>query len=88
MVRIERRRVQRSQMLLDTDVLFRILPMDTALRTMIGALSTSTREADLVGWYDTGSTLGIIFADLNADKSFTAEHHGPLFPRDPRPLPS
>ena len=70
-LRIERRRVQRSQgpfvlMLLEIDVLFRTLPMDTALQILISAISTATRETDLVGWYEMGSTLGIIFAGLNA----------------------
>lgn len=71
-LRVERKRTERSGspfmlMLIDAGVSFEA---DDVLRQVIGAVSLSIRETDTLGWYKTGSVLGIIFTEIgSADES-------------------
>ncbi len=51
-------------MLLDSDSLVRIGNADTLLETVLRALSRSTRETDVKGWYKGGAVIGVIFTDI------------------------
>jgi exopolysaccharide biosynthesis polyprenyl glycosylphosphotransferase len=67
-IRREKGRTERSQspfilMLLDAGALF--LECPTTLPSVLGAVGRSTRDTDLVGWYATGSVLGVIFTEVN-----------------------
>ena len=54
-------------MLLDGGDLF---ATEEILNQVVGALTFSIRETDSLGWYETGSILGILFTELGtADNS-------------------
>jgi lipopolysaccharide/colanic/teichoic acid biosynthesis glycosyltransferase len=56
-------------MLLELERLLRGSHTDT-LGKIISALTTSTRETDITGWYENGSTIGVIFTEVgDAGKS-------------------
>jgi GGDEF domain-containing protein len=38
------------------------------LGRLISMLSVSTRETDLVGWYETGQALGVLFTEVSPEK--------------------
>ena len=65
----ERKRTERSGrrfvlMLLDPGRLLRTNNRDRALKALISALSESSRDTDLVGWYGNGPALGVIFTEV------------------------
>ena len=72
MLRVERKRTERSGkpfmlMLLDGGDLF---ATEEILNQVVSALTFSIRETDSLGWYETGSILGILFTELGtADNS-------------------
>lgn len=72
MLTLERRRAERSRkpfvlMLLDAQRLFSKGVPEKLLRQLINAISTSTRETDLVGWYKQGRVMGVIFTEVNVN---------------------
>jgi lipopolysaccharide/colanic/teichoic acid biosynthesis glycosyltransferase len=72
MLTLERRRAERSRkpfvlILLDASA---FIEEKTADRFMIGVCSVllkSTRETDLIGWYEKGVVLGVIFTEVSAE---------------------
>lgn len=72
MIALERKRTERSGkpfllMLLDAG---HCLPSDRngkVLGKILSALSLSTRETDVTGWYKNGSIVGVMFTDISAD---------------------
>ena len=69
MLYLERKRTERSLnrfvlMLLESDGLLKAGPDQQVLQKVIDALSGSTRETDIKGWYEHGSVLGIIFTEI------------------------
>jgi len=69
MLYLERKRTERSGhsfvlMLLEARKLLRRGPDDEALGQIILALSRSTRETDMRGWYLAGSVMGVIFTEI------------------------
>ncbi|MGA8214130.1 MAG: sugar transferase [Candidatus Sulfotelmatobacter sp.] len=72
MIALERKRTERSGkpfllMLLDAG---HCLPSDRngrVLGKILSALSLSTRETDVTGWYKTHSIVGVMFTDISAD---------------------
>ena len=73
MLTLERRRAERSRkpfvlMLLDAQALFTNGVSDKLLRQLTNAVSSSTRETDLVGWYKQGGVVGVIFTEVNLDE--------------------
>lgn len=64
---LERKRTERSRrrfvlMLLDAGSLLKVTK--TALASLLSALSQSSRDTDLKGWYRTGSVIGVIFTEI------------------------
>jgi lipopolysaccharide/colanic/teichoic acid biosynthesis glycosyltransferase len=71
MLRLERKRTERSQtpfvlMLLDTRRLLRAASNGEHFEKVLCALSHSTRETDVKGWYENGSVFGVIFTEIGA----------------------
>src|SRR6202030_2434084 len=72
MITRERKRTERSRkpfllMLLD---LGHGIPSERngqVLRRLLSALSTSTRETDITGWYQKNSVIGIMFTEVTLD---------------------
>jgi len=72
MISVERKRTERSRkpfllMLLDMGD---ALPSDKngkALGNILSALSLSTRETDVTGWYKDGSVVGVMFTEIAVD---------------------
>jgi len=65
----ERKRAERSGrcfllMLVRVESILRANQSERALSEIISALSSSTREADLAGWYRAGEMLGVIFTEF------------------------
>ena len=72
---LERKRTERSRrcfvlMLLESETLFRGAGETTLFDGVLRALSGSTRETDVTGWYKQGSIIGIIFTEIGE----TAQH--------------
>ena len=70
MLSLERKRAERSKkcfllMLLKIEKLFDYMDSKTAIKSMEKVLFSETRETDLKGWYRKGSTLGIIYTEVN-----------------------
>lgn len=68
MLSVERKRAERSSrgfvlMLLETGSLLRVREQGALIR-VLHALSISTRETDIKGWYKADSVIGIIFTDV------------------------
>lgn len=66
---LERKRTERSRrsfvlMLVESDTLFSTPHKASAFHKILYALSTSTRETDVTGWYKQNSTIGVIFTEL------------------------
>ena len=66
MLRVERNRTERSGkpfmlMLLNGDGIFQ---RSEVLGDIVSAVASSTRETDTLGWYETGSVIGILFTEL------------------------
>lgn len=75
MLRIERKRTERSGdpfmlMLLSGPELFR---SSGILNDIVRAVAGSTRETDTLGWYETGSVLGILFTELGTTEQTAIE---------------
>ena len=72
MIALERKRTERSGkpvllMLLDAGI---SLPFDKAERVlsgMVSALSLSTRDTDVTGWYKENSVVGVMFTEIGID---------------------
>lgn len=69
MLYIERKRAERSKrrfvlMLLESGSLIKAAHQPESLGRVMGALSHSTRETDIKGWYKDGSVLGVIFTEI------------------------
>jgi exopolysaccharide biosynthesis polyprenyl glycosylphosphotransferase len=65
----ERKRAERSGrcfllMLVHVESILRANQSERALSEIVSALSSSTREADLAGWYRAGAMLGVIFTEF------------------------
>jgi len=75
MLSLERKRAERSRkllllMLVDAGKFPQINQKGKVLHKIVSALSSSTRETDITGWYDENSVLGVIFAEIDgADRS-------------------
>jgi len=75
MISIERKRTERSRkpfllMLLDGGNRQVSTKSGKALASVVSALVASTRETDITGWYENGTTVGVMFTDLEfEDKS-------------------
>lgn len=79
----ERKRTERSGrpfvlMLLESGNLLKDGADPGVLDKLLTALRRSTRETDIKGWYDAGSTMGVIFADIGPEPTVGARA---LFPR-------
>jgi len=66
---LERKRTERSRrcfvlMLVKSETLFRGPHKTSAFDKILCALSSSTRETDVTGWYKQGSIIGVIFTEL------------------------
>jgi lipopolysaccharide/colanic/teichoic acid biosynthesis glycosyltransferase len=78
LLHVERKRTERSQrrfvlMLLDPGSLLRAgnkenKAKDKALEKVLFALSQSTRDTDITGWYKDGSVVGAIFTEVGDDE--------------------
>jgi len=71
MLCLERKRTSRSQrrfvlMLLESGTLFKGGNNAENFEKVLFALSRSTRETDIKGWYEDGSVLGVIFTEIGA----------------------
>ncbi|HET8925069.1 MAG TPA: sugar transferase [Candidatus Acidoferrum sp.] len=67
---LERRRAERSRrpfvlMLVDASSVVEDKGADRIMSRVISVLLKSTRETDMVGWYENGSVLGVIFTEIN-----------------------
>src|SRR5712664_3466929 len=65
----ERKRAERSGrcfllMLVHVEGILEANQSERALSEIVSALSSSTRETDLAGWYREGATLGVIFTEV------------------------
>jgi len=72
MLYLERKRSERSGrsfilMLLETARLLRAESDTGVLEEVLQAVSHSTRETDITGWYKDGSVIGVIFTELGAN---------------------
>lgn len=68
MLTLERRRAERSKnpfvlLLVDTHLIHKNGNSSAFFERLTSVASGSTRETDVVGWYDTATTLGIIFTE-------------------------
>src|SRR5258708_6499342 len=66
----ERKRAERSGrcfllMLVDVESILQANQSERALSGIVSALSSSTRETDLAGWYREGAILGVIFTEID-----------------------
>lgn len=72
MISLERKRTERSRkpfllMLLDMGNRLQSDRNGKALDKILSALSLSTRETDVTGWYKTNSVVGVMFTELGVD---------------------
>jgi lipopolysaccharide/colanic/teichoic acid biosynthesis glycosyltransferase len=72
MISLERKRTERSRkpfllMLLDMGNGLRSDKNGKALDTVLSALSLSTRETDVTGWYKDNSVVGVMFTEFGAE---------------------
>jgi len=73
MLYLERKRAERSGrsfilMLLESVNLLRTECDRAAFHNVVKALSRSTRDTDILGWYKDGSIIGVIFTEVPANK--------------------
>jgi hypothetical protein len=71
MIRLERKRTERSHrpfilMLLESRGLLRADGGDNGFENILSALSHSTRETDIKGWYKDKTVLGVIFTEVGS----------------------
>jgi len=72
MLTLERRRAERSRkpfvlMLLDASAFIEEKASDRFLSRICSVLLKSTRETDLIGWYEKGVVLGVIFTEVTCE---------------------
>lgn len=72
MISLERRRTERSRkpfllMLLDMSGHMPPASIEKNLRKLLAALSMSTRETDLAGWYESDRIVGVMFTEIGLD---------------------
>jgi len=72
MLTLERRRAERSRkpfvlMLLDTHAVPKHGHGATFIEDMTSVVCNSTRETDLIGWYEEGAVLAVIFTEINLE---------------------
>lgn len=72
MLTLERRRAERSRkpfvlMLLDASAFIEEKTADHFMTRVCSVLLKSTRETDLIGWYEKGVVLGVIFTEVSAE---------------------
>jgi lipopolysaccharide/colanic/teichoic acid biosynthesis glycosyltransferase len=72
MIALERKRTERSQkpfllMLLDTGNGLPSRENENALSKVLSALSVSTRETDITGWYKSNSVVGVMFTEIGGE---------------------
>jgi exopolysaccharide biosynthesis polyprenyl glycosylphosphotransferase len=72
MISLERKRTERSRkpfllMLLDMGNGLRSEKNEKALDKILSALSLSTRETDVTGWYQSNSVVGVMFTEFGAE---------------------
>jgi exopolysaccharide biosynthesis polyprenyl glycosylphosphotransferase len=72
MLTLERRRAERSRkpfvlMLLDASAFIEEKTSDRFLSRVSSVLLKSTRETDLIGWYEKGVVLGVIFTEVSCE---------------------
>ena len=72
MISLERKRTERSRkpfvlMLLDMGNRLQSDKNGKALDKILSALSLSTRETDVTGWYKNNSVVGVMFTELGVD---------------------
>lgn len=72
MLTLERRRAERSRkpfvlMLLDASAFIEEETSDRFTGRVCSILLKSTRETDLIGWYEKGVVLGVIFTEVNCE---------------------
>lgn len=72
MLTLERRRAERSRkpfvlMLLDASAFIEEKTSDRFLSRISSVLLKSTRETDLIGWYEKGVILGVIFTEVSCE---------------------
>jgi lipopolysaccharide/colanic/teichoic acid biosynthesis glycosyltransferase len=73
MLTLERRRAERSRkpfvmVLVDSHVVYENGRASAFLEQLTVAVSNAVRESDLIGWYEEGSALGVIFTEVNTDQ--------------------
>lgn len=71
MLTLERRRAERSRrpfvlMLIDSQSVRKGGHADTFIDQLTSVLSDATRETDIIGWYEDGAILAVIFTHINA----------------------
>ena len=67
---IEMKRVQHSNSSLYLMLLYvKNVPEKKSIKKIVATISKVTRETDIKGWYETDSTVGIIFTDIDEEKS-------------------
>jgi lipopolysaccharide/colanic/teichoic acid biosynthesis glycosyltransferase len=75
MIRFERRRTERSgrqfMLVLVTCERFGSRSEATLLKDVVIALTSNTRETDLLGWYEDGATLGLLMTEIGEVNSET-----------------
>src|SRR5580700_7470857 len=69
MLRLERKRTERSQrpfvlMLLDSRLLLKAANSREQFEKVLCAMTSSTRETDIKGWYEDGAIFGVIFTEI------------------------
>ncbi len=74
MISLERKRTERSRkpfllMLLDLGTRLPSEKNGKVLEQILAALSLTTRETDITGWYSEGSVLGVMFTEISVDDS-------------------
>ncbi|WP_202925568.1 sugar transferase [Edaphobacter sp. 12200R-103] len=77
MLRLERRRTERSErsfmLVLVHCGEFSTKAERILLEDVVVALTGATRETDLLGWYETGSTLGLLMTEIGEPNTTTVE---------------
>ncbi len=78
MIALERKRSDRSgkQFLLMLVDFGHALPREhnsQALKEMLSAISLTTRETDVIGWYKDDSVIGVLFIEINVDEPTTIQ---------------
>jgi len=73
MIALERKRTERSRkpfllMLLDAGGGLPSARVQSLLGEVLGSLTVTTRETDMVGWYATGLVVGVMFTEIAIDR--------------------